>query len=271
MTTLNNRKAAGHNWRIKSVPIGKMKIAPGVSQRDKHSDARINELANRFDLDLMGLPVASERDGHYFIVDGWHRIQAAKLVLGLDDQQLVECKVFTGLDEAREARLFRELNNAKAVSPFDKFKTGVAAGEPVECDVNRIVLANNLRVSRDRSVEGSISAVTTLVKVYKRADGATLARSLRIIRDAFGDAGLEGPVIDGIALVGQRFNGQVQDDLLVKKLATMHGGVGGLMNKAGQLRRMTGNRLPQCVAAATVDVYNRNAKKADKLPDWFRA
>lgn len=265
------RRAPAHNWRIKSVPLGSMKIAPGVSQREKHSESRINDLARRFDIDLMGLPVLSERDGHYYIVDGRHRIEAARIALSLDDSQLVECKVFTGLDEAGEARLFRELNNTKAVSPFDKFKTGVVAGEPVECDVNRIVLASNLRVSRDKSVEGSVAAVGTLVKVYKRAGGPTLGRSLRIIRDAFGDAGLEAPVIDGIALVGQRFNGQVKDERLVKKLADMHGGVGGLMNKAGQLRRMTGNSVPECVAAATVDVYNRNARKTERLPDWFRA
>lgn len=267
----DNRRAGGHNWRIKSVPLGKIKIAPGVSQREKHSDARIAELAQRFDLDLMGLPVLSERDGWFYCVDGRHRIEAARISLNLDDAQLIECKVFVGLDEQAEARLFRELNNVKAVSPFDKFKTGVVAGELIECDVDRIVRANGLRVGRDRSVEGSIAAVGTLVKVYKRGGGPNLGRSLRIVRDAFGSAGLEAPVIDGIALVCQRFNGQLRDDAAVKRLGDMHGGVGGLMNKAGQLRRMTGNSVPECVAAATVEVYNRNAKRGEKLPDWFRA
>ncbi len=162
--------------------------------------------------------------------------------------------------------MFLTLNDTLAVHAFAKFKVSVQAGRGAEADVDRIVRALGLRIARGG---GGISAVGTLRRVYTRGGAATLAKALRIIRDAYGEAGLDGPVIDGIGLLCQRYDGQLEEDRAVERLSTAHGGVAGLASRAGQLRQATGNATAQCVAAAAVDLINRGTG-GRKLPSWWK-
>ena len=139
------------------------------------------------------------------------------------------------------------------------------AGRDTEADVDRIVRALGLRIARG----SGISAVATLRRVYTRGGAAVLSRALRIIRDAYGEAGLDGPVIDGIGLLCQRYNGDLSEQRAIERLSSAHGGVSGLLSRAGQLRQSTGSATAQCVAAAAVEVINRGSG-GRKLPGWWR-
>jgi hypothetical protein len=110
---------------------------------------------------------------------------------------------------------------------------------------------------------------SALRKVHARGD-ATLARSLKLIRDAWGDSGFEAPVIDGIGLLCHRYNGELDFDFAVQKLGDTHGGVNGVLNRAEVLRRQTGNQKAQCVAAAAVEIINAG-RGTKKLAPWWRA
>jgi hypothetical protein len=125
-------------------------------------------------------------------------------------------------------------------------------------------------VTREK-VDGGIAAVGTLRRVYRMHGGPTLGRSLRIIRDGFGDAGLEAPVIDGMGRVCGRYNGALSDDELVDKFRRMAGGVSGLLNKAETTRRATGAVRGEAVAAAIVEVANRGRRGKGRLSDWWTA
>lgn len=266
MANSNTPEKVQREARLRWVPIAKMKVSP-VAQRDLNQ-ARVDRMAADFDLEQIGTPVVNDRDGSFYVIDGQHRIEALKAI-GWGDQQ-IQCETYLNLSDDEMAEVFLKRNDALAVSAFDKFRVGVVADREVETDINRIVQAQGLCVSRDQ-IPGSIRAVGTLRKLYARAGGPTLGRTLRIIRDAYGDAGLEAPVIDGLGLVAQRYNGQLNDQQLVKKLADAHGGVSGLLNKAEQTRRATGNQKAQCVAAAAVETYNRGARGKGRLPDWWKA
>jgi hypothetical protein len=246
------------------VPIAKMKTSP-VAQRQLNQ-ARVDHLAAEFDLEQLGTPTLSDRDGSFYIIDGQHRVEALRQI-GWGDQQ-VQCWVYSGLTEREEADKFDRLNDVLAVHAFDKFRVRVTANREVEADIDRIVQAQGLCVSRD-AVPGAIGAVGTLRRVYVRSDGVTLGRTLRIIRDAYGDSGLEAPVIDGIGLLCQRYNGDLDDKAATDKLARAHGGVNGLLGKAELLRQRTGNYKSHCVAAAAVDIIN-SGKGGKKLPSWWK-
>ena len=153
-------------------------------------------------------PTVSHRGGWYYLIDGQHRIAALKLWLGTWEDQQVQCWAYEGLTEAQEAEVFLKLNDTLTVHAFAKFKVSVQAGRAAEADVDRIVRALGLRISQGRA-GGGISAVATLRRVYARGGAAVLSRALRIIRDAYGEAGLDGPVIDGIGLLCQRYDGQL--------------------------------------------------------------
>ena len=171
--------------------------------------------------------------------------------------------------EAREAEVFLKLNDVLAVPAFARFQVAVQAGRPGQADVDRIVRAPGLRIAPGRA-GGGICAVATLRRVYGRGGAAVLSKALRIIRDAYGEAGLDGPVIDGIGLLCQRYDGQLAEQRAVDRLAAAHGGVSGLVSRAGQLRQTTGTAMAQRVAAAAVEVINRGPG-GSKLQSYWKA
>jgi hypothetical protein len=249
--------------RLRWVPLTQMRVNP-LAQRDLNQ-ARVSKLAAVFDPEKMDAPSVNHRGGWYYLIDGQHRIAALKQWLSSWADQQVQCWTYEGLSEAEEAEKFLALNDTLPVRAFAKFKVSVQAGRDTEADVNRIVRALGLRIARG----SGISAVATLRRVYTRGGATVLSRTLRIIRDAYGEAGLDGPVIDGIGLLCQRYNGDLSEQRAIERLSSAHGGVSGLLSRAGQLRQSTGSATAQCVAAAAVEVINRGSG-GRKLPGWWR-
>jgi hypothetical protein len=252
--------------RLRWVPISKMKVAPSVTQRMKLNRARVDRIATEFDPEQIGTPTVAYDGEAYWIIDGWHRIEALKTV-GWGDQQ-IQCWTYEGLTDEEMAEKFLKLNDTLTVDAFSLFRVAITAGRGAECDIDRIVRALGLRISREKGT-GSIRSVGALRKVHARGD-ATLARSLKLIRDAWGDSGFEAPVIDGIGLLCHRYNGELDFDFAVQKLGDTHGGVNGVLNRAEVLRRQTGNQKAQCVAAAAVEIINAG-RGTKKLAPWWRA
>jgi ParB-like nuclease domain len=252
---------------LRWVPLDKVTVNP-LAQRDLNQ-ARVDKLVAEFDPEQLGAPTVNARAGLFFVIDGQHRIEALKVWLGAGwESQQVQCWTYDGLTEDDEAEIFLKLNDTLAVHAFAKFRVAVAAGRSCETDIDRIVRRCGLRISQDKG-NGAVAAVGTLVRVYRRADAATLARTLTVIRDAYGDAGLEAVVIDGLGLLCHRYNGDLDDGRLVARLSGARGGLNGLLNKAEVFRNQTGSPKGHCVAAAAVEIYNAG-RGGTKLPSWWR-
>ncbi len=249
------------------VPIADMKVSPKAQREFKPNHAA--SFAADFDLEALGYPVVSKRDGNYYIVDGQHRIAALKMI-GWGDQS-IQCEVYDGLDEAEEAELFLRRDKRKAISAFDRFRIGVVAERDVETDINRIVMGCGLRVATDGDPK-SIGAVGALAKTYRTGGGATMGRAVRLLRDGFPEdaAAFRRELVEGAGLVCLRFNGDLDDEALKQKLVAMRGGANGLLTKAGRIRAATGEPLAQCAAAALVEVANQG-RGGKKLPSWWKS
>jgi hypothetical protein len=254
--------------RLRWVPLKDMRVNP-VAQRDLNA-ARVDKIAAEMELEQLGNPTVNMRSDLFYIVDGQHRVEAYKKWCGDGnwEDQAMQCWAYEGLTEEEEAEVFLKLNDVLTVATFEKFRVGVRAGRLEETDIDRIVRAVNLRVSREHG-GGAIRAVGALRKVYTLGPG-TLARTLRLIRDAYGDAGLESAVIEGIGLWCSRYNGTLDEKWAIEKLGNAHGGVNGLLNSAMTLRQKTGNPRAHCIAAAAVDIYNRGRGGPKKLSSWWR-
>lgn len=252
---------------IEWIRLGNMAIPPHAQRELK--PAKVDSILADFDLDVFGVITVSERRGIYYVLDGQHRVEAIKRWEGEGWEDLrVECRVYRGLTEAEEAHKFDRLNDAMPVGTFDKFRIRVNAGREVETSIQKIVQREGLRISKD-VIPGAIGAVGTLRKVYVRAGEKALSKSLRIIRDGFGDAGFEAAIIDGLGHMCQRYDGLIDEKLAVERLGEMRGGVKGLLNKAATLHERVGGLRAHCVAAAAVDVIN-SKKGGKKLPSWWK-
>lgn len=223
---------------------------------------RAHELAADFNLEGMGYPVVSKHADVSFVIDGQHRVAALKII-GFSENDVIQCEVYEDLQLEEEAEQFLERNNGLAVNAMAKFKVGVVAGRDDEVAIEQIVHAQGLKVG-----SGGIRAVGSLRAVYKRIGSDGLAKTLRIIRDAYGNAGFEGIVIQGTALTIQRYNGKVHEAHMVTALAKAAGGLNGLITQANKTRETLGQSKAQCVAATEVAFYNRAGSR--RLPSWWK-
>jgi hypothetical protein len=254
---------------LKWVPLNKMR-ASATAQRDT-SQARVDHILSNLDLEQIGVLTVSERDGHFYVMDGNHRRIALTQFFADDPATLVQCWVYTGLTEKQEAEGFLKLNDVRPVNTFQKFKIGVTAERDDELEITRIVRANGCKIAQSKA-PGTIGAVGTLRRLYRRHGGSTLGRTVGIVNVAYGNGGLEAAVIGGVGAMLGRYNGLVDDALLVEKLLKVSGGAKGLMQRAMQVREQFGGTREEALAAAVVEVYNQGlgSHSAKRINSWWK-
>ena len=256
-TESSRKQRASH---LRWVRIGDLRTSP-QSQRD-FRPSWAADLASEFNLEGMGYLVVSHRGDDYFLIDGQHRVAALK-ILGFADDDTVQCEVYDGLTEEQEAELFLERNNNKTVDALSKFRVAEHAGRRVETEITECVRNQGLNIGRH-----AICAVAALRTVHRRAGPIGLGKTLRIIRDAYGDAGFKSAVIDGLGLAVQRYDGFLNEDRMVKSLSQASGGLNGLLTQTNKTRMSLGQPKAQCLAASAVNFYNRSA--GPKLALWWK-
>lgn len=84
--------------RLRWVPISLMRTSP-VAQRELNQ-SRVDYIAANFDPEDLGTPTVSHRDGHFYVIDGQHRVEALKQI-GWGDQQ-IQCWSYDGLNEEQK-------------------------------------------------------------------------------------------------------------------------------------------------------------------------
>lgn len=240
------------------------------AQRDMRP-ARLKYLTTEMDLDAIGVLHGVEYpinglEGIY-IVDGQHRWRAL-MDLGLGEW-VVEVKIHLDVkDDARASDLFLKLNNRLPVHPFDKFNNAVKAGHEDAVAITRIAHKHQLKIGRQCS-NSCMTCVTALGTVYHYDGGDTLARTIDTVIAAWGHiaGAFEGKLIEGLGLVYKTFNGSIEPDVLVKKLAKYPGGPSGLIGDSRGIRQYRKVSVSRCIAERIVEVYNqgRRAGKLDPL------
>lgn len=265
-----NTKSQEHKATIRQVPIGLMRTpAENIVQRHFYK-AQAERYAADFDFDKFGYPIVNFRDGHYWIVDGQHRIGALKLV-GLGDES-VECEVYDDLTDAQMAEIFLGRDDRRRVDNFAKFMISCTAGRVRETEVRRVVETAKLKVSRQKA-EGCVGAVSALLRVHDAAGNGVLSQVLRTIRDSFAadTVAFDAVIVEGMGLFYNRFNGHTPEADMVTRLSAMRHGARGLLQRATTLQQQTGNPKVQCIAAVMVDIYNKNRVGRSRLPPWWKA
>jgi hypothetical protein len=251
--------------RLAWVPLALMRVAP-LAQRELRGEW-VNELIRDFNPDRVGVLTVNYREGYYYVVDGQHRVEAMRGI-GWEDQQ-VECRVYENLTIQEEAELFLALNKRLAVGPIPQYKVGLTACRPEEMAIQAVLEPLNLRVGQGK-VDGSITAVGTLRRIYREFGAETLSRALAIIVSAYGDEGLTAGVIDGLGMFVARYGQTVKDDDVIETLRNARAGVRGLVNIAESIRQNTGAPKHQCIGAAAVRIYNAPRRGRAQLRDWFK-
>lgn len=210
-----NRVAKNKKPDFLPLEVKDLKLAPyqrGLRQ------SRVKAYADRYNPNIFGVILVSFRDGQYWIVDGQHRVEVAKL-LGINT---VWCQVLSGLTYEEEAEHFYEINDSKSrLNANHKFHSKVEAKDRTALDIVRALNKYGFTYSKEGTEVGSdncIKAVSSLQKIYNKQGYNGLCTVLDILRRAWnGDkTSLKAEIIKGLNTFVVNY--EYDRDFLVKVL-----------------------------------------------------
>lgn len=251
-------------YRMGWVPIRDMKV--DESYQRKPNMMRVREMAEKFDATLLRvLDTSLRQDGKHYIIDGQHRYEACKIV----GHVKAYCRIFEGLTVAQEAALFNGGNASARLRPTDNFRAALVSGSPDEVEVTKIARECGFAVS-ESTCEGQLSCVTTLMKIFRGRRGddgpKLLRRALGIAAKAWGkDQVLSGDVLDGLAILLGRFNGEIDNDRMARILSAA-GDPSVILGRGRALRQGLKGTMSVNIADAIRGEYNTRLSESSRLP-----
>lgn len=231
--------------------------------------AWLKKITDELDLDRLDVVSVSLReDGHYYSIDGQHRL-GALINNGLGDW-LVTCHVYMGLTLADEAWLFVKLNETRNVSAWESFDKGLTAGFPDCLAVQRVAERFHISAS-DQCGDRKLACVAAARAIVgANGEGADLlAWAISVAIDAWGATGsaLDGKIIQGLAIFGKKYMRAVDRDSLVKKLSVYAGGPTRLLGAARGESELRGGTVAKNVARVCIARYNTGRRANGQLAE----
>lgn len=153
----------------------------------KDSQAAIARYAHAWDWRLCVPLLVSQRDDGLYVIDGQHRLEAARR---RGDITYLPCCVSEYGSPADEAATFVAANRKRrAVSRVDTFRAALLAGDPVATSINGLLRKNELTVARSAAVialqPGEVSCIGVLEKMLATHGPDRLGAALSAISTAF--------------------------------------------------------------------------------------
>lgn len=246
------------------IPIDRLQ-ADSTYQREL-SEQAIRTIVKNFDIDKYGILFVVARDGLYYVVDGQHRLEAAKR-LSLPD---VPCMLINCTDIQREAELRLGFGARLPDTPVQRFKLELQACVPSAIAIDRIVRQAGLKLKLRGGGNTSprfIQCVSVLKRIYRgyKDSEHLLLRTLQISQGAWPDdyIGRSGRIIDGLACF-LYFYPEISDAQLMTSLSRRTCRSITTSLKAEEIRGW-GMRTNKIVALLILGAYNHGRR--NKLPN----
>jgi hypothetical protein len=186
---------------------------------------RVNRIVKNFIPRQFGYLKVSKRSGSYYVIDGQHRLAAAK-ILGYTS---LPCNLLEDMTQESEADDFRiQQDNMSRIHTRDKFRAGIKANDSESVRIAEIVKQYEFTLQGfgiDAKSADCISSIGTLQRVVRSsADGfQILDWTLYLVRMTWGgqNKSSHGFVISGTAAFVKRFCGAALNcENFVKQLST---------------------------------------------------
>ncbi|SEI69433.1 hypothetical protein SAMN05518849_101583 [Sphingobium sp. AP50] len=251
-----------------------LKVDASYQRSIENSQSRnlIAKIAREWNWDLCQVLVVSRRgDQGLFVVDGQHRLQAAKQ---RPDIGQLPCVVATYASAQEEAAIFAKLNRQRTpLKAIDIFKAAVAGKDPDACRTMSLLHQAGITLATStNNVDQAPGAVSNIggIKEAQRLHGdKATVRSLRILRQAFDGQVLRyaGTIFGGIAgTVGDamKTGGGISDALLIAVLggAEQAEWYREIMAHKGKFPEM---RVPTCATHIISTAYEEAAAESTEM------
>lgn len=257
-------------FTVEQIPANELLVDNRV-QRDGLNTTKVEKIERNFNKDALGVITVSRRkDRGLYIIDGWHRTEAAKRK---QSEFLLNCHVFEGLTVPEEALMFLDLNYSSQPSQLEKYKVALSAEDPDALEIEKITTSRGWKIHTQPG-PSHIQAIGAVYRIHNQskkieADPHLLDATLLVITRAWGNdqAASQAVILEGISRVLAKYIGKVRLDVLWEKLRDRRGGPQRLHSEAQSLATQRNGRVTNAVAELVVDAYNKNAR-GRALPVW---
>jgi len=249
------------------MKVTEFSVDPSVQRQ--LNEPRVAKIVKDFKPRMLGLITASRRlDGRAYILDGQHRIAAARTA---GYTGYVATRLYENLTVAEEADLFLDLNDTRKVSALDKFLVRATKGDPAAAAMKGALERYGLKVSSQHS-GGMFAAIVALERVYSgfmthasepRLD--LIEAVLHVLTRAYGTenrAAFQANTVQGVGLILHVFGKRVDPDELVDALRSVP--ADALAIKGRSVKDLEGGTGAQGVAKVLLSAYNKG-KSARRL------
>ena len=162
------------------IPVSELDID---SSYQRALRSKVRKMITRWDYNLCDVVLVSYRDDKFYVVDGQHRVAAARA----KEVPFLPCQILEGLTREDEARRFVEQNTSVSVlSAFDTFKANLLLGDPVDCSIKEICDKWEINVcsARGAKLPGKIGCVDEMRKIVKSCGKEMLDNILSTLHEA---------------------------------------------------------------------------------------
>ena len=255
-----------------TVNIADLTIDPRVQRREGTDERRVNAMAADLNPSALGTLDVSKRDnGSHVILDGAHRVAAAKQA---GYKARLRANIHTGLSLEQEAELFVLLNTFKQPSAVSRFLARVVMKEEIAVEIMEVVKAHGWKIGLSNS-DGYISAVDALERVYRDCAGTVAVGAHREAVDWVLDiltaawehdrTSANAAHLLGLAQLHGRFGSAVDGARLVREMRQTR--PDNVLGRAKNLYQFQGGTVPSALAKVLVGMHNKKLR-TNLLPEW---
>ena len=165
-------------------------------QLDQRSHQLIARIASGWDWNLFQpLVVARRPDGELFVVDGQHRLEAARL---RGDIQQLPCVIFSSSAAADEADVFVKLNQERRpLTAFALYNAALATGDPVVTALAELFRDTGWKVVGTADTKtlkpGELNCVGRVRRLHARHGDRLTRMALTVLARAFPGQSIQHP------------------------------------------------------------------------------
>jgi hypothetical protein len=185
------RAPAGDPPAIQWVGVGQLLIEPAYQRAadSRQSQSLIGKIAAEWDWRLCQPLMVSRRDDALWVIDGQHRLLAAR---ARGDLPHLPCSVASYENAAQEAEVFVRANQGrKALTVLDLFRASCASGDGWANEAAELIADAGLTVSTHTNTAhlapGALINVRGVIDALKRHGDKPVRSALDIMGQAFGD------------------------------------------------------------------------------------
>lgn len=258
-------------WQWTEEVLNTGDIYSGQPYQRPIDDNAVKKLVRDWDPRLLTPLVVSYRDGHYYLVDGQHRICGMRRKNNGKDVMAV-CRVYRGLTYEQEAELYFKLDQAKGhLRLAHATKALLESGSDAEIiEINRLLEGAGFVWALDKPTGEpfEIEATRTVINAYRLLGGAAFSRMLHLMARTWRGApnSLKASLLSGMALFVKTYETELNDTAFINRLSGVDPDE---IIRRGRVDFST-NKLALRFARVIWDKYNSQRHGGRKLPYRFK-